>query len=100
MFKNSSLQSRFIKTLFRKSSGGEKVTFLATAERFFHDAAEKTDIPKDVLEMIKKPNSILKMNIPLIRDDGSYTTIEGYRCHHKQHRMPTKGGTRLCDSVS
>ncbi len=40
------------------------------------------------------------MNIPLIKDDGTYTTIEAYRCHHKQHRMPTKGGTRLCDSVS
>ncbi len=42
----------------------------------------------------------MKLNIPLIKDDGSYMTIEAYRCHHKQHRMPTKGGTRLCDSVS
>jgi glutamate dehydrogenase (NAD(P)+) len=82
MFKNSSLSSYLIKKMMRNSSS-EKITFLGTAERFFQDAAEKTDIPKDVLELIKKPNSILKMNIPLIRDDGSYITIEGYRCHHK-----------------
>lgn len=56
----------------------EKVTFLGTAERFFQDAAEQTSISKDILELIKKPNSILKLNIPLIRDDGTYTTIEAY----------------------
>ena len=100
MLRNSSRTASLIKSIHRLSSEPEKVTFLATAERFFKDAAEQTSIPNDILELIKKPNSLLKMNIPLIRDDGSYMTIEAYRCHHKQHRMPTKGGTRLCDSVS
>ena len=71
------------KSIFKKGSSAENVTFLSTAEKFFSDAAEKTNIPKDILEVIKKPNSILKMNIPLIWDDGSYMTIEAYRCHHK-----------------
>ena len=83
MIKNSSRFASVFKNLIRNSSNAENVTFLATAERFFQDAAEKTDIPKDILELIKKPNSILKMNIPMIRDDGTYMTIEAYRCHHK-----------------
>jgi len=40
------------------------------------------------------------MNIPFIKDDGTYMTVEAYWCHHKQHRLPTKGGTRLCSSVN
>lgn len=39
------------------------------------------------------------MNIPLIRDDGSFITLEAYRCHHKQHKLPTKGGTRISPLV-
>jgi glutamate dehydrogenase/leucine dehydrogenase len=35
------------------------------------------------------------MNIPLLRDDGTYTTIVAYRCHHKQHKLPLKGGTTI-----
>lgn len=35
----------------------------------------------------------------MIRDDGSYTTVEGYRCHHKQHKLPVKGGTRISPEV-
>lgn len=75
-------------------------TFLNNAERFFTDAASHTNIPPDYLSLLKNPNATLKMNIPLLRDDGSFVTIEGYRCHHKQHRLPVKGGTRIsieCD---
>lgn len=75
-------------------------TFLKNAEQFFTIAASHTNIPPDYLALLKNPNATLKMNIPLLRDDGTFTTIEGYRCHHKQHRLPVKGGTRIsieCD---
>lgn len=68
-------------------------------ETFFKEAATHTDIPQDRLSLIKNPNAVLKINIPLVRDDGSYTTLEGFRCHHKMHKLPCKGGTRLSEHV-
>lgn len=75
-------------------------TFLQNAEKFFAIAASYTNIPEDYLTLLKNPNSTIKLNIPLLKDDGTFTTIEAYRCHHKQHRLPVKGGTRIsmeCD---
>lgn len=68
-------------------------------ETFFKEAASYTDIPQDKLALIKKPNAVIKLNLPLVRDDGSYTTVEAFRCHHKMHKLPCKGGTRLSDHV-
>lgn len=77
----------------------DEPSFLATAELFFNKAAEHTKIRKDLLELIKKPNTTVKLNIPVVRDDGSYCTVEAFRCHHKQHRLPVKGGTRISEHV-
>ena len=35
----------------------------------------------------------------LILDDGSLETISAYRCQHKTHKLPTKGGTRYAKNV-
>lgn len=49
--------------------------------------------------MLKKPDAVIKLNIPIVRDDGTYLTVEGFRCHHKMHKLPCKGGTRLSNHV-
>lgn len=69
-------------------------------ETFFKEAASYTDIPPDRLSLIKNPDSVIKLNIPLVRDDGTYTTVEAFRCHHKMHKLPAKGGTRLSSHVN
>jgi len=97
--KNFTRVSNIPKARF-SSTPDEEGTFLQNAEHFFNMAASHTNIPEDYITLLKKPNSTLKLNIPLLRDDGSFTTIEAYRCHHKQHRLPVKGGTRIsmeCD---
>lgn len=84
----------------RFSSENDEASFLENAQQFFNIAASYTSIPADYLTLLKSPNATLKLNIPLLRDDGTFTTIEAYRCHHKQHRLPVKGGTRIsiaCD---
>lgn len=68
-------------------------------ETFFKEASSYTDIPPDRLALLKNANATLKLNIPLVRDDGSFTTVEAYRCHHKQHKLPVKGGTRISEEV-
>ena len=33
-------------------------------------------------------------------ENGQIETITAYRCQHKTHKLPTKGGTRFADNVS
>ena len=67
--------------------------------QFFKEAAKHTNIPQDRLNLLRNPNATLKLNIPLVRDDGSFCTLESYRCHHKHHKLPLKGGTRISPLV-
>jgi glutamate dehydrogenase (NAD(P)+) len=69
-------------------------------KQYFDIAADASGLPKHELELIKHADSTLKLHIPLIRDDGSFEMIPAYRCQHKHHRTPTKGGTRLAPSVN
>lgn len=73
--------------------------FVEMVQQYFDRAASHTDIPEDALKVIKVPDSTLKMNIPFLRDDGTYDTVEAFRCHHSRHRLPAKGGTRISDHV-
>lgn len=57
--------------------------YVKNIEKFFDDAASHTDISPDFVKFLKVPHATLKMNIPLLRDDGTYTSIVAYRCHHK-----------------
>jgi len=49
--------------------------------------------------VIKACNSLLRVNFPLRRDDGSVEVIRGYRAQHKHHRLPVKGGIRYAEEV-
>ena len=73
--------------------------FLEDVETYFLDAAKRLDIRPDFYGILKNPVSVLKINIPLLRDNGRMEMIEAYRCHHKQHKFPLKGGLRLSPNV-
>lgn len=73
--------------------------FTEMVQQYFDRAATYTNIPDDALKVIKVPDSTLKMNIPFLRDDGTYDTVEAFRCHHSRHRLPAKGGTRISEFV-
>lgn len=95
LLKKSSL--KLPKTSFSQTSSEQ--SFLEMVETFFKNAASHTNIPQDRLSLLKDSNATLKMNIPLLRDNGTYCTIPAFRCHHKQHRLPVKGGTRIAMDV-
>lgn len=69
-------------------------------KEYFDIAAAKSGLSKDRIELIKNADLVLKMHIPLIRDDGSVEMIPAYRCKHSHHKIPTKGGTRIAPSVN
>ena len=65
----------------------------------FDKAEQFSGIEPGLLEVIKCCNSLLRVNFPLHRDDGSTEVIRGYRAQHSHHRLPCKGGIRYSDEV-
>jgi glutamate dehydrogenase (NAD(P)+) len=65
----------------------------------FDLAAKHTGLPADLLDVIKACNSMVRVNFPLRRDNGTVETIRGYRAQHSHHRLPCKGGIRYSDEV-
>ena len=56
---------------------------------------EGSNIPEGVAESIRLCDSLLRVSVPIERDDGSIETITGWRAQHSHHRYPTKGGIRF-----
>ena len=53
--------------------------FLEQVELFFKRAAKLTDVPADILEVIKQCNSVIRFHIPLKMDDGTIKNVTCYR---------------------
>ena len=65
----------------------------------FNNAAAKTGIDKQYLELIQACQAVVRFNIPLRMDDGSLRVVTCYRAQHSTHKLPVKGGTRYSDHV-
>jgi glutamate dehydrogenase (NAD(P)+) len=73
--------------------------FLEMVKNYFDEAGKYTNIPPDMLELYKNCNTVLKVQFPLVRDNGKIEFIAAYRAQHKHHKLPTKGGTRYAPTV-
>merc|ERR1711931_436689 len=60
---------------------------------------EKRKRVHGILSIIEPCAHVLEVNFPLLRDDGSYEMITGYRAQHSHHRTPCKGGIRYSTDV-
>lgn len=52
-----------------------------------------------MLKIIKPCNSILSVNFPIRKDNGSWEVIKAWRAQHSYHRKPCKGGLILSDEI-
>ncbi len=66
----------------------------------FDLAANALELHPDVREMIKYPERILEVNLPVRMDDGHIHRFEGYRVQHSTARGPAKGGIRYHPNVT
>lgn len=67
---------------------------------FFLKATQTMNLSEREIEIIKQPHSLLKVNVPVLRDDGTYSTIVAFRCHHTMHEMPLEGGLVVSPKIN
>src|ERR1039458_9289106 len=66
----------------------------------FDAAADALQLDNDTREMIKYPERVLMVTVPVRLDDGHIHRFEGYRVQHSMVRGPAKGGIRYHPQVT
>lgn len=70
--------------------------YLEQVNRNFDKAAILlTNYEPNLLERIKKCQSVTHFNFPIRRDDGSIANIDAWLAQHSTHKKPTKGGINM-----
>jgi glutamate dehydrogenase/leucine dehydrogenase len=65
------------------------------------DAAVKAmDLSEDVAQVLRNPQKLVKVSLPVMMDNGKVQIFEGYRCVHSTHLGPSKGGIRYAMDVN
>jgi glutamate dehydrogenase/leucine dehydrogenase len=66
----------------------------------FDLAADALELEENVRAMIKYPERILSVSVPVRMDNGIIVRYEGYRVQHSTTRGPAKGGIRYHPNVT
>ena len=66
----------------------------------FDAAANALELDNDTREMIKYPERVLTVTVPVRMDDGHIRRFEAYRVQHSSVRGPAKGGIRYHPQVT
>ena len=59
------------------------------------DAAKLVGLDPDIHGMLRAPQRMLEVSVPVRRDDGHVDVFTGWRVHHDTTRGPAKGGIRF-----
>jgi glutamate dehydrogenase (NAD(P)+) len=65
----------------------------------FDIAAKKINLSEELALLIKTPDRELRVELPVLMDDGKLHSIIGYRVQHNNARGPYKGGIRYHHDV-
>ncbi len=66
----------------------------------FELAADALQLDDSVRAMIKYPERVLVVSVPVRMDTGQIVRFEGYRVQHNTTRGPAKGGIRYHPNVT
>jgi glutamate dehydrogenase/leucine dehydrogenase len=81
------------------STLGEKNPFDVALENF-EMAADALELDTNIREMIRHPERILTVSLPVRMDNGKIRRFEGFRVQHNTARGPAKGGIRYHPGVT
>ncbi len=63
-------------------------------------AGQRSRVAADILELVKVPERVLEVAVPIRRDHGGVEVFRGYRVQHSSVRGPCKGGIRYHQGVT
>src|SRR3954465_3222013 len=66
---------------------------------YFDDAAARLELRDDVSRVLKASYREVRVQIPILRDDGEIHVYSGFRVQHNGARGPYKGGIRFHPEV-
>lgn len=72
---------------------------LKNAQTQIRIAVDRLGLSEDVYELLKEPQRVLEVSIPVKMDDGTVKTFKGYRSQHNDAVGPYKGGIRFHPAV-
>lgn len=72
---------------------------LKNAQTQIRIAVNKLGLSEAVYELLKEPQRVLEVSIPVKMDDGTVKTFKGYRSQHNNAVGPYKGGIRFHQNV-
>ncbi len=72
---------------------------LLNAQLQVKQACEKLGLEDHVYELLKEPQRVLEVSIPVKMDNGTYEVFKGYRSQHNNAIGPYKGGIRFHPNV-
>jgi len=78
----------------------ENLNPFLTAQQQVKEACDQLKMPSSVYEILKSPQRVLEVSIPVKMDDGSVKVFTGYRSQHNDAVGPTKGGIRFHPGVT
>ena len=73
---------------------------LVAAQAKVKAACEKLGADPAVYELLKEPQRVIEITIPVKMDDGSFKTFKGWRSAHSSAVGPSKGGVRFHPNVN
>ncbi|NLJ99060.1 MAG: Glu/Leu/Phe/Val dehydrogenase [Tissierellia bacterium] len=78
----------------------EKLNPLESAQRQVKHACDALGLDAAVYEILKEPQRLIEISIPIRMDDGKLRVFKGYRAVHSDAIGPGKGGIRFHPGVN
>ncbi|MFH1239644.1 MAG: Glu/Leu/Phe/Val dehydrogenase [Candidatus Diapherotrites archaeon] len=71
-----------------------------SAQKQFDEAAELMKLDSNIAKILREPERVLTVYLPVKMDTGEIKIFKGFRCQHSHARGPAKGGIRYHPNVS
>ena len=78
----------------------ENLNPLKNAQIRIQEAVTNLGLDQGVYELLKCPQRVIEISIPVVMDDGSLKVFKGFRAAHSDAMGPAKGGIRFHPDVN
>lgn len=78
----------------------EKNNPFLNAQLQIDEAAKYSDCDREIIKVLKEPQRVIEVSIPIEMDNGKIEIFKGFRSQHNNYRGPYKGGIRYHPDVN